>query len=54
MFCTHVICAYSAPRAELWLIVFRCLLSNVRATICGTRERRIEHNDVSVTFQMSL
>ena len=51
---THVIklCAYSATCAELWLIVFRCLRSGV--TICGPRERRNVHNDISGTFQMAL
>ena len=37
MFCTPVICAYSATCAELWLIVFRCPRSGV--TIWGPRER---------------
>ena len=52
MFCTHVICAYSATCAELWLIVFRYLRSG--ATVCGPRERRNVHNDISGTFQMAL
>ena len=52
MFCTHVISAYSATCAEQWLIVFRCLRSGV--TICGPRERRNVHNDISETFQMAM
>ena len=52
MFCTHVICAYSAICAELWLVLFKCLRSGV--TICGPRERRNVHNDISGTFQMAL
>ena len=52
MFCTHVICAYSATCAELWIVVFRYLQCGV--TICGPRERRNVHNDISDTFHMAL
>ena len=52
MFCNHVICVYSATCAELWIIIFRCLQGGV--TICGARERRNVHNDISETFQMAL
>ena len=42
-----VICAYSATCAELWFIVFRCLRGGV--TMCGPRQRRNVHNDISET-----
>ena len=52
MFCTNLICAYSATCAELSLIEFRCLRSGV--TISGPRERRNVYNDISGTFKMAL
>ena len=52
MFCTYVICVYSATCAELWLMLFSCLRSGV--TICGPKERRNVHNEMSKTFQMTL
>ena len=45
-------CACSDTYAEQWLIVFRCLRGGV--IICGPRERRNVHNDISGTFQMAL
>ena len=44
MLCNHMICAYSATCAELWLIVFMYLRGGV--TICGPRERGNVHNDI--------
>ena len=42
----------SVRRLMLWLMLFRCLRNGV--TICGPRERRNVHNDISGTFQMAL